>query len=111
MRPFKLCRAILEGLVEEMKQRGLVPTAPRAFGQMEREDESDSWPELVGAVLSVVTGTMKGLLGDATTVQALREDLVKAARELEMSISARRRCTQKDPARRLSGALAKLQSQ
>ena len=67
--------------MKEMKQRGWVHPAANI---VLRDDEGNNWPELVGAVLSVVAGTMKGLLVDATACQALREDLVKAARDLEM---------------------------
>ena len=67
--PFKMCRAILEGLVEEMKQRGrvhgaanLVLPAPHTLDCSEQYEEEDGWPELAKAVLSVASSPAKACM-------------------------------------------------
>ena len=90
--PFKLCRAILNGFVKEMKAKGRRPAAKLVMpaSHQERTEsecviDEDAFPEVCGIIVVMLIKKAGGkVLVDAATGQILDERLVNKARQLEM---------------------------
>ena len=85
--PFKLCKAILEGLKEEMKERGRWQASANPVLPAECGEEGD--PDQVLGILEKALCSMShpresDAYYDATTGQRLKPELVKVARGVEM---------------------------
>ena len=92
MYPFKLCRAILEGLAEEMKKADRWDEhASLVLPQGHHEQDANKiqlLDTLGRAVCSMMQGTKGGTFFDATTGGLLKDSLVHVARALEMEYFA-----------------------
>ena len=99
--PFKLCRAILEGLVKEMKEADRWDERASLVlpqGHCEQDaDKTQLMDTFNRAVCSIMQGEKGGMFHDATTGGVLKDSLVQVARALEMEYFVQKKVYTKVP--------------